>query len=128
VSGPVSLRERLGLDYLFESPTKPDGDAPSAQPYAAGLEIVASERFLDVVEKLSHSTGAPDGVKLSQVADETGFDAQVLVPLTNRLVDANLVMIVNPDTFGDHTVELTSEGDQLAKSSDPSELRRALET
>src|ERR1700749_2735489 len=104
------IRERFGLSYL----TNPQDQPSQEQRDKVGpLQAFASERELRAIQEVKDQDPQVEGVRLREVANRTGMSAEILQPISRLLRRAGLLVVIQEDTFGDDSVDLTPKAVQI---------------
>lgn len=102
--------QRIGLDYLFESKKmrkQPPESASEPDPVVnSTAQAFAGKTILEAIQRLENDKG-DQGVRLSDVAEETGMSAVLLLPMARRLEKGDLLEVLDRTSFGDDSVRLT---------------------
>lgn len=121
---PPSPRTKKGEDEPPSSARGVDSSAsnPSVRAdFDVKLQAFAARRVLVTIGDLQEKKESP-GVRLRQVSEQTGMDAEVLLPVTRMLEELDLLETLQVDDFGDHLVSLTSEAQKLLTPEKHNEL------
>jgi hypothetical protein len=119
-----SADDRFGLEYLFEDSSVEQSTSVAA-PREAPIEIkvLAARQVLEIIGELTQDS--PEGVWLGEVAEVTGMDDLTLLPISERLVGADL--LTESDTrFGDRQVALTDQAQNILTRDSLSESLQGL--
>jgi hypothetical protein len=134
---PEDISRRIGLDYLFEkqgSQDQPSQARPEAAPRSTQADLrdklhaYAAERVLIATHDLLQGrSSGEEGVRLHEVGDRTGMDAELLLPLSRELESRGLLRTLESTTFGDNLVSITARARELIAAGNRAELMRELE-
>ncbi|HEY7280397.1 MAG TPA: hypothetical protein VID47_02280 [Actinomycetota bacterium] len=112
-----------GLEYLVKAGKLPNiGDDRSQEQSASSssapaddrnLQAFAAPTVLTAVRDIESGRPAGTGAQLSEVAEQIGMGADVLIPLARRLTEAGMLQVIESTAFGDQTVTVTPEGIRL---------------
>lgn len=127
------------LDYLVDAgklgPSSSDA-APETNPSSrqiapdarsGPLAAFAAKLVLQTVSTLEAALPpGSKGVRLSECANQIEMSADVIVPLAAGLEKAELLTVLERESFGDHLVATTPKADALLAADDPVTLLREL--
>lgn len=132
---PRDISERFGLDYLTKSSratkraeTSLTSGAKDERPedetghFDTRLEAFAGQQLLKAVVRLHDETPEGEGVRLKEVARETGMNAELLLPLDRKLTRIGLLETVEADAFGDNLVRPTEKARGIVAAGDDAQL------